>query len=485
MTMTPTRAAGEATDDLGVPMSGTHDAISTYDRAVAALLRWDLETVALAERLVTEHADAPMANGFMAYLCLSGSERSGVAPAKAAWEAMSTTAMNRREAAHHEAIGRWIAGDWRGASDKADQILTTWPTDLLALIVGHQLDFFQGDAANLRDRVARTLFELDPEHPTTSFVQGMYAFGLEESGDLARAEQVGLEALAAHPRDPWGIHAVTHVHEMRGHADQGIRFLTERSDDWATDNLLKVHNWWHLAVFHLEAGNAEDALRMYDAEVHHDESEGVALEMLDAASLLWRVHLDGGDVGDRFSPLADAWEPVAEAQPWYAFNDLHAAIAFAGAGRVDAAEAVVERLAAYVHAGGDGTNVMMTAEVGLPATRAVVRFAQGRYTEVVDELLPIRRTLQRFGGSHAQRDVLQRTLLEAAIRAGALDLARSLTAERLSARSTSTYGWLQRARVLEAAGAEADAASAARQAEQRKAVVQAAALEAGLASGRV
>jgi hypothetical protein len=117
--------------------------------------------------------------------------------------------------------------------------------------------------------------------------------------------------------------------------------------------------------------------------------------------------------GGRFAPLADAWATRTDGRPWYAFNDLHAIMALVGAGRIAEAEGVVERLAGYVHCGGPGTNVAMTAEVDLPASRAIIRFAQERYADVIDELLPVRRLIQRFGGSHAQRDVLQRTLLEA------------------------------------------------------------------------
>ena len=69
----------------------------------------------------------------------------------------------------------------------------------------------------------------------------------------------------------------------------------------------------------------------------------------------------------------------------------------------------------------------MTAEIGLPACRAVLAFVEDRHDDVVAELLPIRRVLQRFGGSHAQRDALQRTLLESALRAGRYELARALT----------------------------------------------------------
>jgi hypothetical protein len=104
----------------------------------------------------------------------------------------------------------------------------------------------------------------------------------------------------------------------------------------------------------------------------------------------------------------------------------------------------------------------MAEEIGVPASRGVLRFTQGRYDDAVAELLPIRRTLFRFGGSHAQRDVLQRTLLEAAIRAGQADLARALVAERLSVREASVYSWGQRARTESARGRH-DAARAAGQ----------------------
>jgi hypothetical protein len=263
---------------------------------------------------------------------------------------------------------------------------------------------------------------------------------------------VGRAAVAVNPDDVWAIHAVVHAFEKRGQVAQGIEFLREREADWGADNLFTVHNWWHLALFHLEGGDVAEVLRIYDAEVHNAGSQNVPLEMLDASALLWRLRLD--DVWDagRFRSLADAWAPRIDGRPWYVFNDLHAVMALVGAGRMAEAEGVVERLAGYVHCGGSGTNVAMTAEIGLPATRAIVRFGQERFDDVVDELLPIRRVLQRFGGSHAQRDVLQRTLLEAALRSGRLDLAQSLLSERLAVRESSVYGWTRQARLYEALG---------------------------------
>jgi tetratricopeptide (TPR) repeat protein len=294
----------------------------------------------------------------------------------------------------------------------------------------------------------------------------MHAFGLEESGHYDRAEATGLAALDRNPDDVWGVHAVVHTYEMQGRVDDGIRFLRAREGDWGSGNLFTTHNWWHLALYLLEAGRYEEALAIYDAEVHNDESAGISLEMLDASALLWRLTLDGVDTGDRFAKLATAWAPRVVDEPWYVFNDFHAVVALAGAARTDDARAVIERLERYVASAPvqPGSNGAMTAEVGLPASRAVLAYTEGRHDDVVGELLPIRTVFHHFGGSHAQRDVLERTLTESAIRSGRLDLARALLDERLSQRDTSVYGLLGRARVLTQQGADVQAREAEEQA---------------------
>lgn len=459
-TTTTTIGSSSGTDEHGNPASAPSEVIELHDRAVHQLLRFHPELIDLATELAEQHGDTACAQALNAYLCLMSTDEPDLAGARQCWEAMALTPMNDRETAHHQAIGAWLSGDWTGASSQLDGLLTRWPSDLVAMVFGHQLDFFLGDAANLRDRPGRSLMDLDPDHPHTAFVRGMQAFGLEEAGSYEQGRDTGLAAIAVNPDDVWATHAVVHTYEMQGMVDDGIRFLESRRADWGEGNLFTVHNWWHLALYYLEAGAIADALRIYDREVHHAGSAGVPIEMLDASALLWRLFLDGQDCGDRWAALADAWATRTTQQPWYAFNDLHAVMALVGAGRMDDAEHVVERLAGYVHRGGPGTNIAMTADIGLPTCRAVIRFAQGRYDDVVAELLPIRRTLQRFGGSHAQRDAMQRTLLEATLRAKRFDLSRSLVSERLSVRGSSVYGWTQRARLLEATGRFDEAAAA-------------------------
>jgi hypothetical protein len=90
----------------------------------------------------------------------------------------------------------------------------------------------------------------------------------------------------------------------------------------------------------------------------------------------------------------------------------------------------------------------MTSAVGLAVCRSLLRFAQGDYTSTVDLLWPVRLRLHEFGGSHAQRDAVERTLLESAIRAGLRDLAVALVDERLGVRDRSSYSWAKRAQVL-------------------------------------
>jgi tetratricopeptide (TPR) repeat protein len=452
------------TDAHGNPVTGSPSAVDRYDAAIDHLVAYREELLDAVASLVTDDADFAMGHVLAAYLSLTSTDALDLEDARERAATLDSLILNERETAHRAAIGAWSSGDWHGAARILDELLIRWPADLLALTVGHQLDFYLGDAANLRDRVGRSLLAIDPAHRHHAYARGMFAFGLEESGNFALAEQHGLAALEHNRDDVWAVHAVTHVYEMQGRIDEGIRFLRTRQADWGHANLFAVHNWWHLALYLMEAGDDDESLVIYDRHIHNEQSARMPLEMLDASALLWRLRVDGADVGNRFEPLADAWATRTSHEPWYAFNDLHAVMALAGAGRLDDARAVIDRLQTYVAVGPPSSNVRMTAEVGLPACRSVLAHVEGRHDDVVTELMPIRTILARFGGSHAQRDALQRTLVDAAIRSGQLQLARSLIDERLAVRETSTWSWHRRSQVLTDMGDVAFADLSARRA---------------------
>ena len=72
------------------------------------------------------------------------------------------------------------------------------------------------------------------------------------------------------------------------------------------DSFLQVHNWWHLALFHYDLGEIDEVLALYDGPIYGKRST-LALNMVDASAILWRLHLGGVDVGDRWAALAANW----------------------------------------------------------------------------------------------------------------------------------------------------------------------------------
>ncbi len=231
--------------------------------------------------------------------------------------------------------------------------------------------------------------------------------------------------------------------EIQARQAEGIAFMESRQDHWAQDdNAFAFHNWWHTALFYLDQGDAVKALALHDSRVRPEASE-IQLEMLDATALLWRLHLRGIDVGDRWQELAATYDRIAD-DGFYAFNDMHAMMSYVASGRAAAAArllAAVKRAAET-----EGTNGGMTRAVGLPIVRAVEAFGRERYGEAVELLLPVRYRAHAFGGSHAQRDIVHRTLLEAALRDGQYALAYALASERTALKSHCAFSWQLRRR---------------------------------------
>ncbi len=336
--------------------------------------------------------------------------------------------MNVRERGLLTAAQRLADGQWDAASRAFDAVLIDYPRDALALQTAHLMDFFRGDALNLRNRISRVLPHWDEQVPGYSYVLGMHAFGLEECNQYPEAERTGRRALELQPKDGWAVHAVTHVMEMQGRSGEGIDWLTSRETDWAPDNMFAPHNWWHLALFRLDHGDFDGALELFDSKLIGPQADMI-LVLIDAAALLWRLQLEGVDVGDRFERVADLWQGKLESEGgFYAFNDVHALMSFASTGRTAAIAGLQDlmRAAATAH----NSNAAMTREVGQPLADGFLAFSAGRYSDAIAAIEPVRDIANRFGGSHAQRDLLTLTLIEAAIRSGDRQRARHYIAER-------------------------------------------------------
>jgi len=355
-------------------------------------------------------------------------------------------AMNDRERRHAGALKAWAAGDWQRHRDELGSLLVEYPRDLLALQVAHVADFFHADRESLRDRVARALPGWSRDDDAYGLLLGMHAFGLEENGSYGKAEETGHTALHYDAEDCWAQHAVAHVLEMQSRQSEGIQFMELRTRSWAqADNGFAFHNWWHTALYHLDQGRPQRALEIYDAGIRPQPSE-IRVMMLDAAALLWRMHLRGFEVGKRWEELAEAYRKGDE-NGFYAFNDMHAMMAFVATGRSQESAALLK--ATESSARERNTNGRMTQVAGLAIVRAIEAFGRGKYAEVVSLLAPVRETARIFGGSNAQRDVVSRTLLEAALRAGDKALARSLAEERVAHKPRCPFSQELRSRAMQ------------------------------------
>jgi tetratricopeptide (TPR) repeat protein len=454
------------TDARGCPTSTTSSAsLQQFERALDLSVSYELDPLATIQKALEVDPAFAMGHCLRAGLAIMATDRAALpmlAESVAAVESQGRRAQER-ERAHAAAARTWMEGDFAGSIQRYGDILLDHPHDLLALQVAHVGDFFLGSSSMLRDRVAQVLPMWDTSTPGFGYVLGMYAFGLEETALYSRAEDIGRRALDINRRDAWAVHAVTHVMEMQGRLRDGIDWLASRESDWSVNNGFAFHNWWHLALFHLEAGNYARVLELYDQRIRATPAE-VPLEMIDATALLWRLELRSANVGDRWEKLGACWEPFAE-HSYYAFNDAHAVMAFVAAGRTELAQRTIAALERKSAA--SDTNAMMTRDVGLPLARGVAAFAAGRYSEAISLLLPIRTIANRFGGSHAQRDLIHLTLVEAALRARQARLARALIAERTQLKPSSPFNWQLTARALDLNGDSAGAAKALESAEAR------------------
>jgi tetratricopeptide (TPR) repeat protein len=431
------------TDLRGVPVSTTNAAaLALFEEALHQYQTYVGDPVGTLDRAIAIQPDFVLAHAARAGVLMTfGEQRFARQAQESIASARAVPAgANEREQSLVAACQQLVDGDWSAACVAFDRILVDYPRDVFTLQTAHLFDFFRGDTLNLRNRITRVLPAWDASVPGYSFVLGMHAFGLEENNQYADALATATNALAIEPRDAWSVHAGVHVMEMRGEIDAGLAWLETREQHWGPDNGFAYHLWWHAALLHLDRGDVPRVLEVFDRRVYPERSD-LSLQLVDATALLWRLYLLGADVGTRFEPLAAAWEAKLEAERgFYAFNDVHAMMAFAATGHEAAAGRLLHDLIGAAESRSH-TNGRMAREVGLPVAHAIVAFGQGRYDDVIARLEAVR--------DIAQRDVLSLTLIEAALRAGRKSVAQHYIAERTTSRPTSQLGWRLHARATD------------------------------------
>jgi len=406
-------------------------ALEAWNATVRSFLAHSAQTPEHLQTVLTAAPDfalARIAKTF--FLLLLGRAESDCWARETAHEVRTLAAqgvLDAREQVYAAAIHDWLAGCPSAAAARCDEVHRRWPGDALAVKLSHAIRFMIGHRFAMREATEQALDAYSPDHPLAGYIHGCHAFALEETGAYDAAERSGRYALGLAGDDAWAMHAVTHVYDMTGRSAYGARFVLDNEPAWRHCNNFGYHVWWHLALFYLDTGEFDAVLSLYDNHVRREKTDDYR-DISNATSLLARLELEGIDVGVRWDELAElAEQRIGDAS--VVFADLHYMLALSATGRDDAALYLADRLAADPERA-SGEMPLVAGRAGHPAARGLLLFKKADYASAYAHLATARPYLQSIGGSHAQRDVFDRILIDAAILAGELTQAANLIAQR-------------------------------------------------------
>jgi hypothetical protein len=355
--------------------------------------------------------------------------RGRIAVAKALVGASGT----ERERSHVEVLGLAIGGPSHDALKAALAHADQWPRDVLILSLplgAFGLFAFSGMADHDQARV-----DLCARH-AAHFAGDDWWFlttrgwALAENGEVGPGRRMIEQAFALRRENANTVHALAHAMFEAGAGGEAEALIAEWLPDYERRGVLYGHIAWHAALAALERGDAEAALKTYEDQVQPAVSQNLPINIVsDAASLFWRLQAYGHAVP------RGGWSQVAEfarqafPRPGHAFIDTHMALIEAALGDREALGRRIAVQEELIAKGALGAGPVVPA-IG----RAALAFADGDYAACVRTLEPVAADVVRIGGSGAQREVIEDTLLVALMRAGQTEKALALLDRRLHRR---------------------------------------------------
>ena len=419
------RAAALYRDGVDRMLSAWNGAAEAFDRAVAEDPAFALAHVARA-RIHQMNMELTEAR------------------AKAAQARTLAAAASRRERQHVEIMAAAIEGKPTAALTGAEQHLDEFPRDalVLSLLLGaFGLYAFSGRSDH--DAAKLAICERHAGHYGEDWWFLTYlGWSHTEAGNAGTGRTLTERAMALRPENANAAHALSHALFEQGDPTQGRKFLSTWLPAHEGASFLHAHLWWHVALTALEAGDLDGALGIYQQHFTPPDSRYPPLNVFtDATSLLWRLSLAGK------TGLEPYWREVAaygdhffpRAGPHFA--DVHYVLAAASTG----SEVLETRLAEMEARAADGRLAPGPSAIGL--CRGMRAFAEGDHDNAIRILEPLIPEVVRIGGSHAQRELWEDTLIVACLRGGRGDKAARIIADRLHRRpSMRDEGWSREAR---------------------------------------
>jgi tetratricopeptide (TPR) repeat protein len=384
-------------------------ALEGFDRAIAADPRFALAHAARAHVLL---------------------ERGDIAAARASMAAANSLAagLTEREAGHIAFFDLLLASDADATLTALRAHLDAWPRDVLVLATTAFTNGLIGSSgrAGQKRALLELLDRLAPSYGDDWWFTAHHGMAFSENGQRAAARAKIDRSFGQNANNPWVAHARAHLCYEEGDANAARAFLASWLTTYPRNGLLYSHLSWHLALGDLAAGDADAALRLFreafSPAVHSGPPRG---KVNDAVSFLWRWELAGhprdAEAWRMMHDFANSAFPTASG----AFSDMHIALAQVVAGDDAELEARVGQIDELARKGRYPSGLLVPA-----AARAFAAFERRDFSAAIEALEPIAGELERIGGSRAQLDLVEFTLLKAYLGAGRPDDARRMLSER-------------------------------------------------------
>ena len=384
-------------------------AVEAYDRAIAADPAFALAHAGKAQVLLRQ-GDAAAA-------------RSALAATKGA-----TTSLSDREASHIGFFDLVLAGKTDAAIAASYTHLASWPRDALVVSTTANPNGLIGGSGRIgqKRQVAVLMDSLAPHYGDDFWFLSYHAMALSEDGRLAAARPIIERSIALNPNNAHGSHSLAHVCYESGDPDTARDYLASWFTTYPGDGFFYGHLSWHLSLFEIQAGNWEQASRLYrDAIALDRHSGGPQQKMSDGAAFLWRSELAGHPRDAASWRRLYDYANSALPRPGSGLADLHIILAQAVMGDdagLDARSRQIEEMA---------REGRYPSGSYLPKlARGFAAFERGDFSGAIEGFAPLAGQNERIGGSRPQHDLIEFTLLKACLNANRLDEARRLLSMR-------------------------------------------------------
>lgn len=420
-----------STDCLGNPVTLQHpESLAAVDDFVEGFIASESRAANLLE--IADRERACIVQAYAAALHMFAESREAASNARpfAAQALAASASATPREQRFARAIAHWIEGDLPSAIALHEEQAREFPRDLASLKLCHYHLFNRGDSPGM----LRTALLALPSAGDVPYLHGMLAFAWEQCHLLGQAESAARKAIAIRRKEPWAHHALAHVMLTQGRFDEGHAFLADVSETWqGLNSFMVTHNWWHQALFAIELGHLDEALRIHDTQIWGVVKE-YTQDQINSVSLLARLELAGAGVGERWQDVGLYLAQRIDDQV-LPFLDLQYLYGLARAGRpeADALMRNIERraLLAAPH------EQAAWRQVCVPAAHGLLAHARGDYDKTVEGLGAALPRLIEIGGSHAQRDLFTQLHTDALVRSGRHGAAQHVLQQQLSTQPAS------------------------------------------------